>query len=122
MGDDFGRFLRRKAQDRQECSGKLQILHKLLPEWKTKQSKVLIFSKSTRMLDLLEEWLTSLSHSYLRYDGSIQVGPKRQRIIDQVGYLPLCYSDPSHGLTIFSFPRIPRFSFCCYPQAQVHWV
>lgn len=36
------------------------------------------------MLDILEHFLTDLKHSYLRYDGSIQVGAKRQQIIDKV--------------------------------------
>jgi SNF2 family DNA or RNA helicase len=64
--------------------GKLQVLQSLFPVWRERQSKVLLFSKSTQMLTILEKWLTLQRYSYLRFDGSIAVGPKRQRIIDQV--------------------------------------
>ena len=38
-----------------ESSGKLVLLHKLLPKLKAEGHKVLIFSQMTRLLDLLEE-------------------------------------------------------------------
>lgn len=84
LSDSYSRIKKQSNEDRQECSGKLQLLRKLLPEWKKNKSKVLIFSKSTRMLDILGSWLDDLDHSHLRYDGSIQVGAKRQKIIDDV--------------------------------------
>jgi SWI/SNF-related matrix-associated actin-dependent regulator of chromatin subfamily A member 5 len=37
-----------------ENSGKMQLLHKLLPKVKANGSKVLIFSQMTRTLDILE--------------------------------------------------------------------
>ena len=46
--------------------------------------QILIFSKSTKMLDLLEKWLSKLKYRHLRYDGSLSVGVKRQAIIDKV--------------------------------------
>ena len=48
------------------------------------------------MLDVLGEWLEGLRHSYLRYDGSIQVGQKRQQIIDQFS------TDPSIFILLLS--------------------
>jgi SNF2 family DNA or RNA helicase len=38
-----------------DSSGKLVLLHKLLPKLKAEGHKVLIFSQMTRLLDLLEE-------------------------------------------------------------------
>ena len=84
FGDNYENILNQSTRDRVTTCGKLEILSRLLPEWKTQKSKVLIFSKSTRMLDVLGEFLDDLGHSHLRYDGSIQVGPKRQRIINNV--------------------------------------
>lgn len=86
MGEEYETLLKQLETDRIQYCGKLQILSRLLPEWKSQQNKVLIFSKSTKMLDILEQFLANLRHSYLRYDGSIQVGVKRQKIIDQVCY------------------------------------
>lgn len=63
--------------------GKLQVLQSLFPVWRERGNKVLLFSKSTQMLTILEKWLALSGYSYLRFDGSIPVGPKRQRIIDQ---------------------------------------
>lgn len=38
-----------------DSSGKLVLLHKLLPKLKAEGHKVLIFSQMTKLLDLLEE-------------------------------------------------------------------
>lgn len=39
-----------------ENSGKLVLLDKLLPKLKERQSRVLIFSQMTRMLDIMEDY------------------------------------------------------------------
>jgi len=39
-----------------ENSGKLLLLDKLLPKLKERQSRVLIFSQMTRMLDIMEDY------------------------------------------------------------------
>uniref|UniRef100_J3L6F8 Helicase ATP-binding domain-containing protein n=1 Tax=Oryza brachyantha TaxID=4533 RepID=J3L6F8_ORYBR len=47
-------------------SGKLQLLHKLLPRLKERGNRVLIFSQMIRMLDILEVFLCSLGYKYAR--------------------------------------------------------
>ncbi len=39
-----------------ENSGKLVLLDKLLPRLKERESRVLIFSQMTRMIDILEDY------------------------------------------------------------------
>ena len=39
-----------------ENSGKMVVLHKLLPKLQEQGSRVLIFSQMTRMLDILEDY------------------------------------------------------------------
>jgi SWI/SNF-related matrix-associated actin-dependent regulator of chromatin subfamily A member 5 len=46
------------------------VLNKLLPRLKEMKSRVLIFSQMTRMLDILEDYLTLQGHSFCRIDGS----------------------------------------------------
>ena len=38
-------------------SGKMVLLHKLLPRLKARRSKVLLFSQFTMVLDILEDYL-----------------------------------------------------------------
>lgn len=52
-----------------ENSGKMQLLHKLLPKLKAKGSRVLIFSQMTRVLDILEDYFCLVGHEYCRIDG-----------------------------------------------------
>lgn len=49
--------------------GKLEMLDRLLPKLKATNHRVLIFSTMTRLLDVLEEYLTWKHHRYLRLDG-----------------------------------------------------
>ncbi|ORX52165.1 hypothetical protein BCR36DRAFT_286675 [Piromyces finnis] len=54
------------------CSGKMIMLHRLLPALLKEDHKVLIFSQMTRMMDILEEWFENyLEISYSRIDGSV---------------------------------------------------
>ena len=53
-------------------SGKMKVLHHLLASIKEKDGRVLLFSESTQMLDLIEEYI-KFRHGhggYLRMDGS----------------------------------------------------
>src|SRR4051812_20564356 len=57
----------------------MQVLSRMLPELKKKGHKVLIFSQMTRVLDLLEIYMTPL-WKYHRLDGSTPQ-PERQAMI-----------------------------------------
>jgi len=65
-----------------DTCGKLQFLDKLLPDRKNKNSKVLIFSQFTMMLNVLEDYLEGRNYDYGRIDGGV-TGRDRQRQIDQ---------------------------------------
>ena len=54
-----------------EHSGKLQLLDRLLVRLKRRGNKVLIFSQMTRMLDLIEDFLSQRRFSNCRIDGSV---------------------------------------------------
>lgn len=62
-------------------SGKIERLKKLLPEYKQKGHKVLIFSQFTKMLDILEKAMETMGTSYVRLDGDTKV-MERQDLID----------------------------------------
>ena len=51
-------------------SAKMLILEKLLEKLKEKKGKILIFSQMTRMLDILQDFLTYKGYNYERLDGS----------------------------------------------------
>ena len=53
--------------------GKLQILDKLLSALKRDKHRCLIFTQMTKMLDILEAFLNSRSHAYLRLDGTTPI-------------------------------------------------
>lgn len=65
-----------------ENSGKMQLLHKLLPKLKAKGSRVLIFSQMTRVLDILEDYFRLVGHEYCRIDGSTD-GEKRDSQMEE---------------------------------------
>ncbi|EDV22607.1 uncharacterized protein TRIADDRAFT_28849 [Trichoplax adhaerens] len=54
------------------ASGKLFLLDKLLPYLKSRGHKVLIFSQMTRMLDILQDYLSYKDYNYERLDGSVR--------------------------------------------------
>ncbi|CAL1397128.1 unnamed protein product [Linum trigynum] len=53
-----------------ENAGKMVLLDKLLPKLKERDSRVLIFSQMTRLLDILEDYLMYRGHLYCRIDGN----------------------------------------------------
>ena len=57
----------------QHDCGKLQELHSLLKTLKAGGHRVLIFTQMTRMLDILEIFLSHHGHRYSRLDGSTKV-------------------------------------------------
>ncbi|XP_014817505.1 PREDICTED: helicase SRCAP-like [Calidris pugnax] len=62
--------------------GKLQTLDVLLRRLKAGAHRVLIFTQMTRMLDVLERFLTYHGHIYLRLDGSTRV-EQRQALMER---------------------------------------
>eukprot|EP00927_Polykrikos_kofoidii_P047419 TRINITY_DN41550_c0_g1_i1.p1 TRINITY_DN41550_c0_g1~~TRINITY_DN41550_c0_g1_i1.p1 ORF type:complete len:1078 (+),score=163.53 TRINITY_DN41550_c0_g1_i1:101-3334(+) len=67
-----------------EACGKMQVLLPLLRHWRKKGQKVLVFSRSTRLLDILEAclWQQGWSPQVLRLDGGTPPG-NRQRLVDE---------------------------------------
>ncbi|XP_037087225.1 SWI/SNF-related matrix-associated actin-dependent regulator of chromatin subfamily A member 5-like [Pollicipes pollicipes] len=65
-----------------ENSGKMVVLHKLLPKLQEQGSRVLIFSQMTRMLDILEDYCFWKNYMYCRIDGQT-AHEDRQRQIDE---------------------------------------
>ncbi|KAJ9055138.1 putative DNA helicase ino80, variant 2 [Entomophthora muscae] len=63
-------------------SGKLMALDKLLTQLKVEGHRVLLYSQMTRMIDLMEEYLTYRQHSYLRLDGSSKISDRRDLVED----------------------------------------
>eukprot|EP01117_Protostelium_nocturnum_P001278 TRINITY_DN1158_c1_g1_i1.p1 TRINITY_DN1158_c1_g1~~TRINITY_DN1158_c1_g1_i1.p1 ORF type:complete len:1186 (+),score=442.11 TRINITY_DN1158_c1_g1_i1:212-3769(+) len=62
--DDYGFF---------ERSGKLKVLEQLLPLWKEEKHKILLFSQTRQMMDIIETFLVSKSFSYYRMDGNTPI-------------------------------------------------
>lgn len=64
-----------------ENAGKMVLLDKLLPKLKDRDSRVLIFSQMTRLLDILEDYLMYRGYLYCRIDGNTG-GEDRDASID----------------------------------------
>ncbi|XP_038721523.1 uncharacterized protein LOC120013703 isoform X1 [Tripterygium wilfordii] len=62
--------------------GKLEMLDRLLPKLKATDHRVLFFSTMTRLLDVMEEYLTFKQYQYLRLDGHTS-GNDRGPLIDK---------------------------------------
>lgn len=62
-------------------AGKMVLLDKLLPKLKERDSRVLIFSQMTRLLDILEDYLVYRGYQYCRIDGNTG-GEDRDASID----------------------------------------
>lgn len=67
-----------------EACGKMQVLLPLLRHWRRRGQKVLVFSRSTRLLDILEACLfqQGWSPQVLRLDGATPQA-QRQRLVDE---------------------------------------
>ncbi|XP_058078291.1 chromatin structure-remodeling complex protein SYD-like isoform X2 [Magnolia sinica] len=62
--------------------GKLEMLDRLLPKLKATNHRVLLFSTMTRLLDIMEEYLTWKCYKYLRLDGNTP-GNERGALIEE---------------------------------------
>ena len=62
-----------------DCA-KLKKLDELLKKLITEDHRVLIFCQMTRMLDILEEYMSKKKYTYFRMDGSTQIADRRDMI------------------------------------------
>jgi SNF2 family DNA or RNA helicase len=67
---DDNKFLR-KSDD--SCSAKMKVLASLLRVWLKKNNKILIFSGSTKLLDIVEQMLIRIGTEYSRLDGNTPI-------------------------------------------------
>jgi hypothetical protein len=67
-----GSYVRRDGIMNDHCalSGKMRVLQRLLQMIDRKQGRVLLFSASTQMLDLIQNYVKSEGYCHLRVDGS----------------------------------------------------
>lgn len=63
-------------------SGKLVFLIKLLANLKEEGHRVLIFSQSTKMLDIIQTIISQKGYTFLRLDGTISNTKERQALIN----------------------------------------
>ncbi|OCL13572.1 helicase SWR1 [Glonium stellatum] len=63
-------------------SGKLARLDALLKELKEGNHRVLLYFQMTRMIDLMEEYLTYRNYKYCRLDGSTKLEDRRDTVAD----------------------------------------
>ncbi|KAI3774067.1 hypothetical protein L1987_48610 [Smallanthus sonchifolius] len=70
-----------------EHCGKMRALEKLMSSWILHGDKILLFSYSVRMLDILEKFLIRRGYSFSRLDGSTPTG-MRQSLVDDFNSSP----------------------------------
>lgn len=64
------------------ASGKLAQLDRLLQQLKVEGHRVLLYFQMTRMIDLMEEYLTYRNFKYCRLDGSTKLEDRRDTVHD----------------------------------------
>lgn len=72
--------------DAQHC-GKMRALDKLMASWISQGDKILLFSYSVRMLDILEKFLIRKGYCFSRLDGSTPMN-SRQFLVDNFNRSP----------------------------------
>lgn len=65
-----------------ERSGKMKVMDQVLKMWKEQGHRVLLFSQTQQMLDILENFLIANTYEYRRMDGSTPV-KQRMALIDE---------------------------------------
>ncbi|KAE9019132.1 Switch 2 [Phytophthora fragariae] len=73
--------------------GKMIVLEKLLAVWKKRKERTLIFSRSTRMLDIIQLFLITKTTRYSRLDGNTKVEERLQMVND--------FNSPDSNTTVF---------------------
>lgn len=59
-----------RNEDHFRLSGKMKMLHELLKKIQANKERVLLFSFSTKTLDIIQSYMESQFHTFLRIDGS----------------------------------------------------
>ncbi|XVF20822.1 hypothetical protein REPUB_Repub12eG0035700 [Reevesia pubescens] len=72
--------------DTRHC-GKMRALENLMSSWASKGDKILLFSYSVRMLDILEKFLIRKGYCFSRLDGSTPTS-MRQSLVDEFNSSP----------------------------------
>ncbi|XP_058096097.1 switch 2 isoform X2 [Magnolia sinica] len=70
-----------------EHCGKMRALEKLMLSWVSKGDKILLFSFSVRMLDILEKFLIRKGYCFSRLDGATPMS-SRQTLVDEFNSSP----------------------------------
>jgi DNA helicase INO80 len=63
-------------------SGKLHKLDKLLEQLKAEGHRCLIYFQMTKMIDLMEEYISYKQYKYMRLDGSSKISDRRDMVTD----------------------------------------
>eukprot|EP00834_Sanchytrium_tribonematis_P004722 NODE_248_length_11794_cov_0.876015.p1 type:complete len:968 gc:universal NODE_248_length_11794_cov_0.876015:6797-9700(+) len=61
-------------------SGKLLVLDDLLPKLKEQGHKVLLYFQMTKMMDIMEEYLTYRAFQFVRLDGSTSIEERNEKV------------------------------------------
>jgi SNF2 family DNA or RNA helicase len=61
-------------------AGKMQVLDRILQQTMADGDKVLIFSQMTKMLDILEDYMSYKGYSYRRLDGSCAQSDRQESV------------------------------------------
>ncbi len=103
--------------------GKLKVLHSLVCKLKAEGHRVLVFSQSSRMLDIIAIVLNDANISHLRIDGSLP-GPERSRVVRSFNtdaeytVCLLTTGVGSLGLTLTSAARVIIYDLSWNPQVM----
>lgn len=82
------------SQELVNQSGKILLLDRLLPALFERGHKVLIFSQMTKMLDILQDWITLIKGwKTCRLDGSVAQEERRKQIAE--------FNDPKSDCMLF---------------------
>lgn len=72
----------RNLAEMTEGSAKLKVLNHVLAQWKAQRHRVLIFTQTIQMLDIIERFLQFTDYTHLRMDGHTPSG-QRQKLVDR---------------------------------------
>lgn len=75
------------------CSGKFEVLDRMLPKLQQTRHRVLIFFQMTKVMNIMEDYLSWKGYCFLRLDGSVKAD-ERYTLITQ-------FNKPSSPYFIF---------------------
>ena len=98
-------------------SGKMIVVESLLKLWKAQNHKVLLFTQSRRLLDILERFVKGKQYTYQKMDGTTPIST-RQSLVEKFNEVSILYYNDRHmskisGIVRFhcNFCRSSEFSF-----------